>query len=229
MSSASIAGDDRALLDIGEQSDLAPLLFRQRMLATAQQDVRLNTDAAQLLHRVLRRLGLDLARAADHRHQRQVHIDAVVAAELDTELADGFEERQRLDVTDRAADLHHADIRAVGAELDAALDLIGDVRNDLHRGAEIIAAPLLRDHALVDAAGGEVAVAAGRGAHEALVVTEIQVGFGAVLSDEHLAVLERAHRARIDVDVGVELDHRDLEATGLENRAQRGGGDAFAQ
>jgi len=42
-------------------------------------------------------------------------------------------------------------------------------------------------------------------------------------------VLKRAHRARIDIDVGVELDHRDPEATGLEDRAQGGGGDAFAQ
>ena len=114
-------------------------------------------------------------------HQRQVHVDAVVAAELDAQLADGLEERQRLDVADRAADLDHADVGAVGAELDAALDLVGDVRDHLHGRAEIVAAALLRDHALVDAAGGEVAVAAGGRAHEALVVAEVEVGLGAVL------------------------------------------------
>ena len=103
------------------------------------------------------------------------------------------------------------------------------MRNDLDRRAEIIAAPLLGDHALVDAARGEVAVATGRGAHEPLVVTQIQVRLGAVLSDEHLAVLERAHRARVDVDVGVELDHRDLESAGLEDRTQRSSGNPFPQ
>ena len=139
------------------------------VLAAAQQDVGLDADAAQLLHRMLRGLGLDL-RAAHHRHQRQVHVDAAVAAQLHAHLADGLEERQRFDVAHRAADLHHADVGIAGAELDAALDLVGDVRNDLHRGAEVIAAPLARDHALVDAAGGEIAVAAGDGAHEALVV-----------------------------------------------------------
>ena len=36
---------------------------------------------------------------------------------------------------------------------------------------------------------------------EALVVAEVEVGLGTVLGDEHLAVLERAHRARIDVEV----------------------------
>ena len=40
------------------------------------------------------------------------------------------------------------------------------------------------------------------GAGEALVVAEVEVGLGAVVGDEDLAVLERAHRARIDVDVG---------------------------
>ena len=60
-------------------------------------------------------------------------------------------------------------------------------------------------------------------------VTEIEISFSAVLRDEHFAVLKRAHRARIDVDVGVELDHRDLEAAGLKNRAQGCCGDAFAQ
>ncbi len=70
----------------------------------------------------------------------------VVAAELDAELTDGLEERQRFDVADRAADLDEANLCVAGTELDAALDLVGDVRNHLDRGAEILAAPLFRDH-----------------------------------------------------------------------------------
>ena len=70
---------------------------------------------------------------------------------------------------------------------------------------------------------------AGRGAHEALVVAEVEVGFGAVGGDEHFAVLERAHRARIDVDVRIQLHHADLEAARFEDGAQRGRGDALAQ
>ena len=223
------AGDDRALFHVGEQRDLAALLIGQRILATAQQHVGLDADAAQFLHAVLRGLRLDLARSADDGHQREMQEHAVVAAELDAELADGFEERQRFDVADRAADFDHAHVGVAGAQLDRALDLVGDVRNDLHRGAEVVAAAFLGDHAFVDAAGGEVAVTARGRAYEALVVAEIEIGFGAVIGDEHLAVLERAHRARIHVDVRVELDHRDLEAPGFENGAQRRGGNAFSQ
>ena len=35
---------------------------------------------------------------------------------------------------------------------------------------------------------------------------KIKVGFGAVLGNKHLTVLERAHRSGINVDVGIELD-----------------------
>ena len=71
--------------------------------------------------------------------------------------------------------------------------------------------------------------AAGGRAHEALVVAEVEVGFGAVVGDEHLAVLERAHGARIHVDVRIELDHGDLEPAGFEDGAERGGGNALSK
>src|SRR5213592_2849172 len=40
---------------------------------------------------------------------------------------------------------------------------------------------------------------------EALVVADVEVGLRTVLGHEHLAVLEGAHRARVDVEVRVEL------------------------
>ena len=86
------------------------------------------------------------------------------------------------------------------------LDLVGDVRDDLHRPAEVVAAALLVDHRLVDAAGGEVVGwREVERVREALVVAEVEVGLGAVVGDVDLAVLERAHRARVDVEVRVEL------------------------
>ncbi len=101
------------------------------------------------------------------------------------------------------------------------------MRDHLDGAAEIVAAALLLDHRLVDLAGGEVVVAAHLGALEALVMPKIKVGLGAVLGDEHLAVLKRAHGARIDVDVGVQLDVGDADAARLEDRCEGRGGDAF--
>ena len=177
----------------------------------------------QFLHRVLRGLGLQLLRGGDPRHQREVDEDRVLAAQFLAHLANGLKKRQRLDVADRAADLDNGHVRAVGRDLaHGVLDLVGDVRNDLDGFAEVVAAPLLQDDLLVDAAGGEVVVARERRMGEALVVAQVEVGLGAVVGDKNLAVLEGRHGARIDVEIGVELHHVDAQAAALKQAADGG-------
>ena len=150
-----------------------------------------------------------------------MHEHRPLAAELVAELADRLEERQALDVADRAADLAQDEILVGEIGRDEFLDRVGDVRDDLHRRAEIFAAPLAGDHGRIDAAGGD-AVAAPRGdADIALVMAEIEIGLGAVIGDEDLAVLIGAHRAGIDIEIGVELAQPDLEAARLQQRAER--------
>ena len=58
---------------------------------------------------------------------------------------------------------------------------------------------------------------------------QVEVGLSAVLGDEHLAVLERVHGARVDVDVGVELLQGDAQPSRLEQATQRRSGDALAE
>ncbi len=160
-----------------------------------------------------------------------MHVEHVVAADVLAELPDRLEEREDLDVADGATDLgdHDVDVFVGGERQDAVLDLVGDVRDHLHGLAEVRAAPLLGEHVLVDRAGGGVRLLRERHVDEALVVPEVEVGLAAVVGDEHLAVLERVHRARVDVDVRVELLHRDPEATGLEETPERRGGEALAE
>ena len=156
-------------------------------------------------------------------------IDGVAARQVVAELADRLEERQALDVADRAADLAEDEIEILVAVEDELLDGVGDVGDDLHGAAEIVAAPLVGDDVLVDPAGGDVVHAVGRPAGEALVVAEVEVGLGAVVGDEDLAVLIGAHRPRIDVEVGVELAQPHPVAARLEERAERRRSDAFAK
>ena len=73
----------------------------------------------------------------------------------------------------------------------------------------------------VDLAGRDVVEPRHLRRHEPLVVTEVEVGLGAVVGDEHLAVLRRVHRARIHVDVRIQLHVRDLEAAVLHQRTDR--------
>ena len=222
-------GDHRFLVDVAEQRDLLLQVAVEAAVGAAQQQIGLDADRAQVADAVLGRLGLQLAGRADERHQRQVDVERVLLADVLAELADGLEERQALDVADGAADLHQDHVDVAGHGADAVLDLVGDVRDDLNGAAEVVAAPLLLDDRHVDLAGGPVAVAGGDGVGEALVVAQVEVGLGAVVGDEHLAVLVRAHRARVDVDVGVELEQRHLVAVAFEQRADRGGGEALAE
>jgi hypothetical protein len=61
-------------------------------------------------------------------------------------------------------------------------------------------------------------------------MAEVEVGLGAVVGHEDLAVLIGAHRARIDVQIGVELPQPDLVARlPAAMRAEGGGGEAFSK
>ena len=60
-------------------------------------------------------------------------------------------------------------------------------------------------------------------------MAEVEVGLTTVVGDVDLAVLEGVHRPRVDVDVRVELLHRDPKTTGFEQATERRSGDALAE
>ncbi len=138
----------------------------------------------------------------------------------------------RLDVADRAADLGDDHIRsgALGRlQPHPSFDLVGDVRDDLHGVAEVLAAALLGDDRRIDLAGGDVRGLVELDVEEALVVADVEIGLGAVIRDEDLAVLERVHGARIHVQIGIELLHDDAESARSEEVSQAGGREALAE
>ena len=103
------------------------------------------------------------------------------------------------------------------------------MRNDLHRAAEIVAAALARDHGGVDAPRGDVGGLREIDVDEALVVPKVEVSLGAVVGNEDLAMLIGRHGARVNVEVGVELDHGDAQAARFEEEADGGGGDSLTE
>ena len=83
----------------------------------AHDDIGLDTPAAELGDGVLGRLGLLLPRRTDVGNEGDVDVAHVLATDVEPELADGLEERQDLDVTDRAADLGDHDIDLVVGQI----------------------------------------------------------------------------------------------------------------
>ena len=130
-----------------------------------------------------------------------------------------------------AADLgdDHVGLGALGQIVDVALDLVGDMGDDLHGLPQVGALALLVQHVPVDLAGGQVGIFVQVFVDEPFIVAQVQVGLGAVVGDEHLAVLQRAHRAGVHVDVRVQLLAGHLQPAGLEQTAQAGRRDALPQ
>src|SRR5439155_20555721 len=92
----------------------------------------------------------------------------------------------------------------------------GDMRGDLDGRAQITAAPLARDDLLIDSARGDIVRLMRGNPCETLVMPEIEIGLRAVVGDVDFAVLIGAHRAGIDVEIGIELADSHLESARLE-------------
>src|SRR5499427_1926857 len=110
-----------------------------------------------------------------------MHEQHALASELIAELANRFQKRQALDIADSTADLADDKILVIEISLDELLDRVGDVRDDLHGRAEILAAPFASDHCRIDPAGSDRIAAPRRDADIALVMAEIEIGFGAIV------------------------------------------------
>src|SRR5439155_15918254 len=103
----------------------------------------------------------------------------------------------------RVADLHEGDVHQPLPRdpQNPGLDLVGDVRDDLHGAPEVVAAPFLLDDGVVDLPRGHVVLAVHGHAEEPLVVPHVEVRLGAVVGDGDVPVLVGAHGAGVHVQV----------------------------
>ena len=216
--------DHRLVLDIAEQRQLLPQLLVQRLFAAAYEHVRRDTNLAQLSHTLLGRLGFQFTSRVDVRDECDVQEQHIALPCVERKFPDRLDERQPLDVADRSANLgdHHVGVALLPNLADPVLDFVRDMGNDLHRFTEVIAAPFLVQHTLVHLPAGEVIEARQLGAGKPLVMAEVKVSLRSVVQHVHLAVLERTHCAGVDIQIGIKLLQRDLEAATLQQGADGG-------
>jgi len=215
---------------ITEVGNLTLQLIRNGCFAAADDDIRLDTPAAQFCDRVLGGLRFLFARWSDKRNQGDMDVANVLTANIETELPDCFKEREDLDIADSATNLGDDDIDIVGSKPgNPSLDFVSDVRDYLNCLAEIIPTSLSGNDSLVDGASCGIRVAAQRFINEPFVMSEIEVGLAPIISDEYLTMFERVHGAGIDIEIRVEFLHRDAQPTTLEKTTQRGGRNPLAQ
>ena len=137
---------------------------------------------------------------------------------MPAQLSDGFHKRRTLDVTDRTAYLSDHEVESLVETLTQhpPLDLVRDVRHHLDRLTQIVAVSLTVDDGLVDAARSDRVVAGGVNTRKPLVMSQVEVGLHTVHRHVTLAVFIGVQRARVDVDVGIELLDGHLIATRLK-------------
>lgn len=195
------------------------------------------TSGADGLDGLLRRLRLLLA--MNDRDVGDVDLQKIIPSSPAPQTRHGLDERHALDVSNGASQLNDAHIgllacivdRYAGDALDPFLDGVGDVGHDLHGFAQVVALAFPLDNVRVDLAGGDVVLARQGDVEVALVVAQVEVDFAAVGEDEDFAVpgiplsacglqqrrgwqrggvLPGVHGARVDIEIGVDLDARDV-------------------
>ncbi len=156
---------------------------------------------------MLRRLGFEFTRSAEVGDEREVNHHHVFAAMFIAKLTHRLYVGQRLDVTYGTTNFgDHNFVLASVAQLGyAVFNLIGDVRNDLHRFAEVVSFALLVDYGLVDAPCGYVVGLRSRHIQKPLIVAKVEVGFCAIICHVALPMFIGVERARIYIDVGVKF------------------------
>ena len=103
------------------------------------------------------------------------------------------------------------------------------MRDYLDRLAQIGTLTLFGDHGIVNLSGGYVVGFGCMHAQKTLVVAQVQVCLGAVISHIALSMLVGIQRARINVYVRVKLLDCNLEAAGLKQFGKRCGNNTLAQ
>ena len=190
------------------------------MLGTQHKTVGLDTQALQLLYRVLCGLCFKLARSREIRNVCKVHAHRSVA-KLPFELTDSFKKGQALDIPHCTANFgnHIIEFLLCAATFHLALYLVGDMRNNLNGLAKIVAATLLLNNLTVYSTSGKSVPTSGLDIGKTLIVTEVEVGLVTIDSYITLPVLLRVKRTRRNVYIGVEFLDCNLVASCLQKLA----------
>ena len=129
----------------------------------------------------------------------------------DLEHARGLDEHDVLIVAHRTADLDDGDVGLVdlGAVLEAAHDLVADMRDSLDALTAVAERALLLDDMFVDHAARDVVVPSQITIEKPLIVAHILISLETVVEHENFTMFGRIHGAGIHVEIRIYLGEID--------------------
>ena len=162
----------------------------------------LDTDFTKFVDGMLCGFGFQLSRGFDKRHQSEVNVQDVFTAHIKRHLSNGFEKGQTFDVPDRSSYFHDHHVRPVRHAEYRLFDFVGNMRDDLHRAAQIIAPALFLDDRVVNSSRRAIVVLREREVGKSFIVPEIEIGLGPVVRDWD-AMVQKLKRPTHEVTIGM--------------------------
>ena len=146
-------------------------------------------------------------------------------------LTDGLQKRLAFNISDGSAYLYNSDpvLILLFGPIEPALDLVCNMRNDLYGTSAVIPMTFLLKNRPVNFTGGHVGIFVQALINKPFIMTEIQICLRTVIRYENLSMLDRVHRTRVYIDIGIKLLHGHLISPGLQKTSQGGRRDPFAQ
>ena len=137
--------------------------------------------------------------------------NGILFSNLMLELSDGFQKRLAFNITHRTTyfDNGNSGIFICKVTIETTFDLICDMRDHLN------GTTLLLQNRPVNRAGGNVGIFIQIFIDESLIMSKIQIGFCTILRDKNFTMLDRVHRAGINIDIRIKFLHGDLITSGF--------------
>ncbi|EFA23571.1 hypothetical protein BIFGAL_02675 [Bifidobacterium gallicum DSM 20093 = LMG 11596] len=152
-----------------------------------------------------------------------MHKHAVVRSQFTTHLAGGLKEWLGFNVTDSTADFRDDHIDIVGSlGTHTRFDFIRDMRNHLHALAQVFTGALFAQHFLINLSRGHIGLLAEEHIKEALIMADVQIGFGTIFSNIDFTMLERVHGAWINVDIWIKFLLQHMDAAAAQQTSEGG-------
>ena len=113
--------------------------------------------------------------------------------------------------------------------METALDLIGDMRDDLYRSTAEISAAFFLQNGPVNLTGCDIGIFRQTFVDKTLIMSKVQVCLSTVVGYKYLTMLDRIHRSRVDIDIRIEFLHGYFITACFQKTAQRCGSDSLAE
>ena len=214
---------------VAEKRNLVFDAVIQRQFGTADNDIRLKAESLKILDSILCWFCFHFTGGFDIWNQGNMNQHAVLAADFMLELTDRFQKWLTFDISDSTANFNDSDFGFTGSRvpIKTALNGIGDMRNNLNSTAAVITTSFAGKDIPINLAACYVGAAVEGTVDKTFIMSEIQVCFGTIISDENFSVLIWIHCTRVNIQVWIEFLHGDKVTAGFQKSSERSGCDTL--